>query len=276
MAHSASEIRLWAWSANNINADYCEDARLRGDSDEEVDKSYGQALWDLALPFANAKHLAELLKTGVLPAHLCSSGGFGCSSTRCGPLKDVSMLAIVAHGQPGVVDIDCKAQITYGGVIPPGTPALTPHTIDQYKASLTQIGNVMKKGGTIMFMSCWAARGTINAGPNSGSNLLIRLSEIWRDINVAGIVTMGYVGAHDIQGRRTYAGTHTEAGVRATNVLNPYDRPTTPTATWEQVLKHWSELSALPWAAPGIPHAKVALNGKIIKDATDDTDNMPA
>lgn len=229
MSHSSSEIRIWTYNGINIPADFCEDARLRGSDDEEADRPYGQAMWDLAIEFANARHLASLLKSEKLPDHLCG-GGFWCSRPSC-PIKNVSFLAICAHGSPGLVDIDGKTRVTWGQPIS-GQNLLSEATIDahRYDAELTQIGNVMKKEGTIMFMSCWAAR-----GPVMGTPFLLKLSRIWKDIYVAGIVTMGYVGSHQYQGRsRLFRGNCTEPGMRATDFEQG---PKDDQERWDRILK---------------------------------------
>lgn len=267
MTHSSSEIRIWAFNGINIPADFCQDARLRGDSDEEVDQPYGQAMWDLAIEFANARHLASQLKSGKLPDHMCA-GGAGCSSPVCPKIGNVSFLGICVHGSPGLVDIDGTSRILWGQPLA-GQDFLCEQTIDahKYDAELTQIGNVMKKEGTIMFMSCWAARGSV-----LGTNLLIKLSRIWKDIYVAGIVTMGYVGSHQYQGRsRWFRGTCTEPGMRATDCERPV---TSDQERWDRILKPevWNDLGRLPWAWPTIDRAKVAFNGRITKTAAMDGD----
>jgi hypothetical protein len=265
-----SELRIWAFNNVNIPTDTWKDARLRGSSDEQTDAPYGQAKWDLALRYANANHLSGLLKSEKLPDHMCTSG-FGCSSPSCGPIANVDLLGIVAHGTPGGVDIDARSgAASLGTAFDNNEKLLNVVTIPKYSAALTQIGNVMKPGGTIMFMSCYAARGS------AGTNFLIEISKVLPGIHIAGIITMGYIGGHSLQGRTTiFSGTQSEPGMRATPIRFPGDGdagyPDKYSYFYDKFLKNWNDLSQVPWAAPSLTsHTKIALNGSLTQVPPDD------
>src|SRR5690606_14026599 len=96
-------IALWAAGRHTPARFGDNDGRLpeagRGDTPE------GQDGWDVALDFANFRHLAELLGEGkfLLPSHVCRNHWFDCGSVEP---HQIRRLAISAHGGPGVVDVD--------------------------------------------------------------------------------------------------------------------------------------------------------------------------
>jgi len=93
-----------------------------------------------------------------------------------------------------------------------------------------------------------------------GAQLIIELSKLWSGRKVVAFQVIGYAWG----GEMLRPGAKcTEPGMRATwETHEALDR-----RQEEAIRKRWNDLEKLPWAWEGHYAAKVAQNGKLIKDA---------
>ena len=157
-------MALNIWAYHRDFGRLCDSARL--DSNQGL--SYpsgtlqGQAGWDRAIKFSGPVDLDEKLSKAGIP-----KGGIG-------------RLAIMAHGMyGGKVDIfgqNYDEQIT-----------LNPDTVEENGVVLRSIGRFTQDAGSsILFMGCVAGKG------EKGTELLVKLSQIWPGRTVVGFTTLGF------------------------------------------------------------------------------------
>jgi len=234
-----SDVRLFAFQEDF--KPICSDARLGGD---KADKglSYpsgdftGQAGWDMALQFTDLHDLAAQLSSGTpRPCHKWFSK---CDQVQRG---EVIRLGIMAHGVPGQVQING----------PKGDP-LTYANVEKYHDDLSKVGLFTRDGSTILFLSCLAAQG------NEGTKLMTKLSWIWPHRKVVAFETLGYRFSGEMKRRGEFC---TEVGVRETD--DPYSW--IPGMSTKPFDEKWKDLDAMPWESENSPHAKVVLDGVVIK-----------
>lgn len=210
----------------------------------------GQAGWDTGLTFGNLSSLRRQLVTEPL-----SVPNFVCGNTvlSCGPLQrgQLSRLAINAHGGVGEVAINGNA---------PDRTFLTTATLATDAAmrdDLIAIRDVLDPTAPVMFFGCLAGRNT------PGTALLIALSQLFFGHRVVGFTTLGFThGA-----RQSRGGGFTNPGMRDTVHLFPAGSELEEAQRYGPI---WNDLNALPWGSEISPHAKVALDGRIISGPPDE------
>jgi hypothetical protein len=148
-----------------------------------------------------------------------------------------SRLAIDLHGSPGAVDADSNNQLYHFDDL-----------IQTYRSQLESMNGMLEGGAAFLIMGC-----NVAAGP-AGDSFLTQLSGKFPGHRVVGITTIGETMRQTRSG-----GGCSEAGMKDT----PYDSPSTGMPTVKDDRE--KEFLTLPWASEDSPHAKVALNGKIIR-----------
>jgi hypothetical protein len=173
-----------------------------------------------------------------------------------GPIgqHQIKRLAFVAHGAPGISDVDQKAVSGGFGVAQPApNTSLTLARLNSYDFAIAHIKKAMHEDGILYFASC-----TMAEDP-AGEALLCALSRVWPTIRVVGsrsILSITTSNLHDKPGTgQMFAGLRDTpfrlGGVGATQMCND--------------LSQWNNLAGLPWFSENSPHATVALDGNIIR-----------
>jgi uncharacterized protein DUF4347 len=148
-----------------------------------------------------------------------------------------SRLAIDVHGAPGaiVADSDNKT-FTFDDLW------------QKYRSQLEAMNKMLDGGASLLIMGC-------NVGAAAaGDSFLIHLSEKFPGHKVVGITTIGETMRQTRSG-----GGCSEPGMKD----SPYDNPSTNMPKMKE--QREKEFLTLPWASEDSPHAKVALNGVIIR-----------
>lgn len=147
-------------------------------------------------------------------------------------------LAINLHGGPGEIDANSNGN------------ALNYEALKRdFSSALQSIHQTMGSGAPIMLMGCNVAMGTI------GSEFLVNLSkDFFTGRNVVGFKTVGLTVKQFRSGEQC-----TEPGMRDT----PWDSPSTNMPKVQADRE--AQVLSLPWASENSPHAKIALDGKIVR-----------
>lgn len=225
----ATDAAVWAYSLNSPGKT-CEDAHLLGD---------GAALY----PYGNERGQAGW-------DYGLEFSGIGDLSSKLAKLKadkDLSIirLAINLHGAPGKIDANSLG--TEDGMLD------FTRLVPRYFSPLCLINRTLSSGAIVLFMGCNVGKG------DEGSEFLMRVSDqVFNGHKVVGFTTIGETMKQYRSGKGC-----TEPGMRDT----PYDNPSQGMPTVK--LDREQEALTLPWASEESPHAKVALNGKIIKAPTE-------
>jgi hypothetical protein len=190
-----------------------------------------QGGWDFGINFGRLESLVADLVTTPVPA------------VRG---QKIERLAFDGHGGPGVFQF-----------YPTGAYFDNDHFGD-YAGPLKQLNGVLTSNAVVIFMGC-------NMGQRiAGSDFLKRIStEIFPGKRVVGFITTGYTP----RGLYRPADKCSSAGMKDTDYTTTI--PTNPgadTATAEADKYPDSLVVSLPWASESSIHAKVAQDGKIIKD----------
>lgn len=151
----------------------------------------------------------------------------------------ITRLAINVHGGPGEIDADGDGQFY----------DLT-KLVNKKSSPLASINLLLEPGATILFMSC-----NLGAG-EAGSIFLADLSKsVFPRKQIVGFTTIGSTMQQFRSGEAC-----TEPGMRD----SPYDH----SSQYDPKEKAAREINniTLPWASEESAHAKVALNGEIIKN----------
>jgi hypothetical protein len=239
-------MTLAIWSqAPDVPTTVCEDARLDGGGaglGYPLGNAKGQAGWDMGLQFKDLAHLADRLSRApaATPSHTC-----GNWVRRCAPIQrgQVTRLGTHAHGLPG--------RIYFGGR---GQKALDETNIDDFAADLEAIGRSLDSRASVLVMGCLAGAG------KPGTKLLERLSgHYWPGRTVVAFATIGFVSGGDMLRRGEFCA---EPGMRDTDNRSP-------ALSWAQQQADygpiWKDLKRLPWASETSPHAKVAVDGRVVR-----------
>lgn len=231
-------VAVWA-SGDGTPHTVAEDPRLNKDS------AKGQAGWDMGFQFASFSDLSWKLQ-GAKPAHL--GGGMI-------QLHQVSRLAFVAHGAPGVVDVDQSESGDYGVPIPLASRSLTVNRIGVYNSQLDRIGEALRQNSVVYVASCQAA------DSKEGEELLKMLSKRWPTTTVVGIRTLATVvsGMH----KPLTSPSAIFAGVRDTRHANGIKKP--GEIRDYETTEFRNDLNKLPWLSESSPHTTVARDGNIIR-----------
>lgn len=247
-------VSIWATidTALNVNRD----ARLRMDDGSTLSllpypqgTTRGQAGWDVGLTFGSLKSLATQLSYQpiALPNFICGNIFQDCAPLAAGQL---SRLGINAHGESGEVRINGNNKPTMSL-----TPMSLASNVDMQN-DLAAIRDITDPSATILFFGCRAGHSL------GGTALLTALSLFMPGRTIVAFSKIGF--AHGGLQSRHFSQGFTEPGMRDTD----YDFQASSEAEEDQrYLPIWNDLNALPWASEFSPHAKVALNGQIIKGA---------
>src|SRR5579871_228512 len=152
----------------------------------------------------------------------------------------ITRLAINVHGTPGGIDADSIGKI-YNFT----------DLWNRYSSPLVFINHMLEGGAPVLIMGCQVAAGDV------GAAFLSDMSQyVFPGHKVIGFTTIG-------ESLRQYRrGEYcSEPGMRDT----PYDTPSEGSPLIKE--QREKEVLTLPWASETSPHAKVALNGKIIAGA---------
>jgi hypothetical protein len=228
-------ITIWA-SGDGTPHRVLEDPRLA------ADKAEGQAGWEMGINFANFLALSNAL--GRARASHLGEKDIG--------KHNVKKLAIVAHGAPGVVDVDQKeAGSDFGAPTPSGSSSLTAARIGHYNTEIDQIAEALCQNAVVIVASCQAGES------RDGEALLKALSKRWKTATIVGLRTIATtVGLQRKKGTNAMY-----AGVRDTRFANGRKSPERDAEIDAQT----NDLSKLPWLAEDSPHATVARDGNIIR-----------
>jgi hypothetical protein len=215
------------------------------------DTPQGQDGWDLGISTfgiapAAFRGLAKQLTDGTinLPAYL-GGGVLGA--------HQIKRLAIVAHGAPGIMDVDQnEVGQGFGARVPAAGVSLTLARIPNYTQELDMIGETLDREGVVYLVAC-----NLADGPD-GEDLLKALSDRWPTTKIVAIRSLGAVPL----GVAKNSGTMF-AGLRDTNYMNAARSPGV-TRDYEKPAI-CNDLTALPWISETSPHATVALDGSIIR-----------
>ena len=201
---------------------------------------HGQAGWDVAVKYQDLADLAKLLSGGLAAAPETCTKWFGCNPVPIQP-GEVWRLAIMAHGdQGGVIAVDGKDH----------PPFLTAKTVAARHGDLHTIGLATRRGSTIILMGCLAGQGEL------GTRLLMELSTVWPGRQVVGFTTAGYghPGAMKKRGESCVYPGMRDTDVTAYLFADP-----------PKLDKLWSDFVKMPWASETSEHAKVVLDGKVLR-----------
>lgn len=246
-------VCVWANIDSSLNVDV--DARLREDDGSTISRlpyprgtTRGQGGWDVGLSFGSLKSLARQLRENRLPRFIC---GRSWPWQDCEPLAPghVRRLALNAHGDSGEVAVNGQNHQVKLTV-------LTLAADFDLRSDLESIRDMLEPNGTLLFMGCRAG----NDLP--GTALLTAISLLMPGRKIGAFSTIGF--SHGARQARHGTQGFTEPGMRDTE----YDFPAGSENEEDQRYgPTWNDLNALPWAWEGSPHAKVALNGVIIRGA---------
>jgi len=235
-------LAVWA-CARDVPIYVCSDARLTDRSRINIisrsvtgtDQDHGQANWQVGINFVDLADLVAQLRSFQVPEHV-SGGG---RQVRRG---QITRLAINAHGNWGEVFINGQTH----------TPTLTADSLRALHEQLHQIGlmtpNSRDNPAVILLVGCVAGTG------EPGNRLLRGLSRLWPNRKVVGFTTIGF--SHGGEMSRSGDGC-TEPGMRDTHATSPGEAD-------RSAGRYWTDRRAWPWASETSPHAKVALNDRII------------
>lgn len=152
----------------------------------------------------------------------------------------ISRLAINVHGSPGQIDADSS-----------GKGYNFTELWRKYSSPLVFINRLLNAGAPVLIMGCQAAAG------DEGASFLCEMStRVFPGRRVVGFTTIGV-------SMRQYRKSEycTEPGMRDSN----YDMPSEGLPEIQR--QREKEVLTLPWASETSPHAKIALDGKIIAGA---------
>lgn len=242
-------LAVWA-EALDVPGHVCSDARLRGKKATAVSypkgASFGQAGWDMGLQFSSLSDLAQKLNYNPVstPKHVCGNWVFACDPIKRG---QVTRLGIHVHGLPGKLFFSGEKNKKM---------AVTPANVSSFRSDLNAIGLcTSQSGSTILFMGCLAGQGT------EGTRLLKAFSKVWPGRRIVAFSTIGFVSGGD---QKRPGAACTEPGMRDTNNTSPVLSWAAQQSTYGPI---WNNLKKLPWASEKSPHAKVVLNGTIVRGA---------
>lgn len=247
-------INIWAYQWHNVDLKVKEDASL----DLTKDEPKGQSGWTLGLEFKNFAELIQLLSGQFdLPSYFCGNLFFSC-----GPIKpgQVQFLAIHAHGNCGVVDIDglSSSQSDVTPLLESNPKYLNKLSIHgKFGPQIAQLNRILRPDGGVFFMGCKVA-----SSP-AGTEFLLEMSRALPGRFIGGITSVGYC---DMGRQRNPGGPSVNyPGMRDTQ-YSDFKVPGMPSRDYE-TLAVWNDLQWLPWADWHSTHAKFAKDGLLVRDA---------
>lgn len=227
---------VWA-ASGSAPGHFCTDPTSR-DKVYPGGDQYGQAGWDAVTGFDRATTLPQNLRSRVK-----------------GRLID--RLAINAHGNPGVFDLDsqCSSAII---TTEQEVKLLSAATFPRFQTALQDTGNLLTADATILLMGCNTGRG------QGGTDLLIKLSALWgAGRTVVAFSTIGFTGQAS-RPRTLFTdvwGGCQNPGMRDTEFESPGTSPNSQGERYGGDRKLQYE-----WAWEGSPHAKVVKNQKVTRN----------
>ncbi|HEY3743010.1 MAG TPA: DUF4347 domain-containing protein [Bryobacteraceae bacterium] len=151
--------------------------------------------------------------------------------------ENITRLAINLHGAPGVID-----------ALSDGSGMDFAKLWARFSNELTSINQKLSAGAIVLIMGCNVALG------KEGDNFLTQLSDkAFRGHKVVGFTTIGETMRQYRRGESC-----SEAGMRDSPYGSPSENQPTVQAEREK------EVLTLPWASESSPHAKIALDRKIV------------
>lgn len=166
-----------------------------------------------------------------------------------------SRLAIMAHGDPGLVDIESASAGNFARSLDQQSEdfkklkekALTPDTIGKFTSALARLNDELAPGAYVLFMSCNMA------GKREGAMLLMELSKVIKNASVVGFTRIGT--SFQIQSVK-----HCDyPGMKVGNYV-------APAGSEKDEFERKQALLTAPFANEANPFAKVANSGKLVKD----------
>lgn len=231
----------------------CEDAQLRKRGEEGGtfkvptimggDTTYGQAGWDVGIKYGTAAF-------GSVP---------GLVSAKCKGFL-LKRVGINAHGDAGEVAVNGVNEKMQAF-----DPVLKKDTVGTFDAVFSFLDKVMADNGTLLFLSCLAGNGA------AGTELLLKLSRKLPNRQIVGFSKLGFTS---VEKQRRGGSQCTEPGVRdtdypvdATPEIARFGTGQNNQSEYDKYFKggQWEDLNVLPWQSETSRHAKVALNGQIIR-----------
>ena len=223
----------------------CEDAALRVKGEEGgivsvpvisgSDQTYGQAGWQVGIKYGSGqfKNLPQLITKG-------------CKGFL------ISKLGLNAHGDAGEVAVNGVDVQMHS--IEPSFRARDKNLKTEFGPVLEFLDHVMTPDGVLLFHGCLAGLG------GGGTDLLIQVSQELRGARSWGLRRSG---TSPSEKQRRGDDQCREPGVRDSEY--GYNDPS---KEYERFFKDgkWDDLKNLPWQSETSPHAKVALNGTIIRE----------
>jgi hypothetical protein len=193
----------------------------------ELGKPGEQPGWNASTSFHNLADLADKLN------------GLVSFSNKDSPSPNqphqVRTLAIVAHGDPGVIDIDQRCRLaTIGEPHPDPKDCLTLGRLPHYRADLLRLGQALQQNATVYFMSCRLADVVNDNAPSE--RLLRELSLLWPTVRVVAC--------------RSVVWSDGLVGARETPVLHG---------------SNYGPPASLPWVTTEGAHITIAQDGNIIQ-----------
>jgi hypothetical protein len=228
----------------------CDDAQLRVKGEETVsrsDQTYGQAGWDIGIRYGSGQFSGREISPGVFSSELPK-----LISKACKP-NFIRKLAINAHGDAGEVSVNGVDE--HFKAIEPSMKASDTGLTSTFAGVLLFLNRVMTSDGVLFFHGCLSGKGL------GGTTLLTRLSFALPGRKIVGFSTLGYTS---VEKQRRSTDVCREPGVRDTD---DFSEAWSEAEIYNRYFKSgdWDDLSKLPWQSETSPHAKVALNGAIIR-----------
>lgn len=242
------------WAAGTATPDtVADDPRLpnpgAGDTPE------GQDGWDMGLNYNSLRRLARLIGGDLeLPERL-GGGQIGNNQLR--------RLGIVAHGAPGVLDVDQRTRSnTFGAVDPDPLTSLTFDTFGSFRPDLELLGEGLARNAVVVFGACRLAERKLDPSGFDGEELLKAISRLWKTVTLVAIRTIATTtttNRHSIplsNPKRTFAGMRDTRHPRGNQ---------TGAAREADTVSLWNDLNFLPWLSETSPHATLVRDGSVIR-----------
>jgi hypothetical protein len=231
-------IAIWASGSSSPHT-------VRPDPFVPADTKAGQGGWDLGVQFSSFLELANRL-------HGARADG--------DPILDhqVSRLGFVAHGAPGVVDVDQKESGVQGTPTPAASRSLTVARLGHYSGEIEKIRLALRQNSVVILASCQAGDG------KDGEALLKALSRHWPTTTVVGLRSIAAVPVGNVDKDVSSNPTRLMyAGVRDTRYANGNPTPGVTRDFEDPAI--CADLTKLPWASETSLHATVARDGNIVR-----------
>ncbi|MGC4063413.1 MAG: carboxypeptidase-like regulatory domain-containing protein [Polyangiaceae bacterium] len=186
-----------------------------------------QVGWNASTAFSSLADLADKL-TGV--------ASFSHKETPTPTqLHQVRTLAVVAHGDPGVLDIDQRNKFPhFGDFHPEPDVCLTLARLPHYRGDLLRLGQAFQQNATVYFIACRFADATSDDAQSE--RLMRELSLLWPTVRIVACRSIVWVDG--------------PVGARETPVLHG---------------SNYGPPESLPWVTTEGAHITIAQDGNIIQ-----------